>query len=54
MSITWNNLSRLERRPEVVLDGLITEVVADGSLHLGEPVQDFLVSETVERTSQTV
>jgi hypothetical protein len=54
MSIPWNNLTGLERGPEVVLDGLITEIIANSSLHLGEPVQDFLVGETVERTSKTI
>jgi len=54
MAITWNNLTSLESGPKVVGDGLIAEIVANGSLHLGEPVQDFLVGETVERTSKTI
>jgi len=54
MSITWNDLTSLECRPEVVLDGLIAKIIANSSLHLGEPVQDFLVGETVERTSEAV
>ena len=54
MPVTWNDLASLECRPEVVLDGLITKIIANSSLHLGEPNQDFLVGETVERTSKTI
>lgn len=54
MSVTGDDLTGLECRPEVVLDGLITQIIANGSLHFGEPVQNFLVGETVERTGKTI
>lgn len=54
MSVTGNDLASLEGGPQVVLDGLVTEVVADSLLHLLEPDEDFLVGQSVERTSKTV
>jgi hypothetical protein len=54
VTVTWNDLASVQGGPEVVGDGLVAEVVANGSLHLLEPVQDLLVGETVERTSKTV
>jgi hypothetical protein len=54
VSISWNNLPSLESGPKVVLDSLVAEIIANSSLHLGKPVQDFLVGETVERPSKTV
>lgn len=54
MAISGDNLTSIEGGPQVVGDGLVTEVIANGSLHLCEPVQDLLVGETVERTSETV
>ncbi len=44
VAVTGNNLTSLEGGPEVVLDVLIAEVVADSLLHLLEPDEDFLVS----------
>lgn len=54
MAVSWDNLARLESRPEVIGNSLVAKIVANGSLHLSEPVQDLLVSKTVERTSKTV
>lgn len=54
VAVSRNNLTRLESRPKVISNSLIAEVRANGSLHLSEPVQDFLVGETVERTSKTI
>lgn len=54
VAVAGDDLARLEGGPQVVLDGLVTEVVADGLLHLGEPVEHLLVSKTVERTGKTV
>lgn len=54
VTVTWNDLTGIESRPQVVLDGLITEIITNSSLHLCEPVQDFLVGEAVKRTSKTV
>ena len=54
VAVAGNNLAVLERGPEVVLDSLVAEVVANGLLHLLEPDEHFLVSQSVERTSKTV
>lgn len=54
MTITWYNLSSFESAPEVVSDSLVAQIVTDGGLHLGEPVQHLLVGKTVKRTSKTV
>jgi hypothetical protein len=54
VAVSGNDLAGLEGRPEVVLDGLVAEVVANGLLHLLEPDKDLLVGQTVERTSETV
>ena len=43
VAISGNNLTSVESGPQVVLDGLVTEVVANGSLHLCEPVKHFLI-----------
>lgn len=54
MAVTGNDTAGVEGGPEVVLDGLVAEVVTDGLLHLGEPEEDLLVGETVEGTGKTV
>jgi hypothetical protein len=54
VAVTGNDLAAVQGGPEVVLDGLVTEVVADGLLHLGDPVQDLLVSQTVKGTGKTL
>lgn len=54
MAVTGDDTAGVQGGPEVVGDGLVREIVADGLLHLGEPVQDLLVSQAVERTGQTV
>lgn len=54
VAVTWNNTASLEGGPEVLLDLLIREIVADGLLHLGEPVKNLLVGETVKWASKTV
>ena len=43
VTVTGDDLTGVEGRPQVVLDGLVAKVVADGRLHLGEPVEHFLV-----------
>ena len=43
VTVSGNDLTGVQGGPQVVLDGLITEIVTDGSLHLGEPVKNFLV-----------
>jgi len=54
VAVSGNDLAGLEGRPQVVLDGLVAEVVANSLLHLLEPDKDLLVGESVERTSKTV
>lgn len=54
VAVTGNNTAGLQGGPEVVGDGLVAEVVADGLLHLEQPVKYLLVGETVERTGETV
>jgi hypothetical protein len=43
VAVAGNNLARVQSGPKIVLNGLITEVIANGCLHLGEPVEHFLV-----------
>lgn len=54
VAVTGNNTTGLEGGPEVVGDVLVTKVRADLGLHLLEPLEDFLVGKTVERTGKTV
>lgn len=54
VAVTRNDTAGLQGRPEVVGDGLVAEIVANGLLHLEQPVEHLLVGETVERTSKTV
>lgn len=54
VAISGNDLAGLKRGPQVISDGLIAEIVPNRSLHLREPVQHFLVGETVEGTSETI
>lgn len=54
VTVTRHDAATVQGGPQVVLDGLVAEVVANGLLHLGEPVQHLLVGQTVERTSQTL
>lgn len=54
VTVTGDDLAAVKGGPEVVLDGLVTDVAADGLLHLGDPVQDLLVSETVKGTGKTL
>ena len=54
VAVTGDDLAAVQGGPEVVLDGLVADVVADGLLHLGDPVKDLLVSETVEGTGETL
>ena len=54
VTVTGDDTAGVEGGPEVVSDGLVAKVVADGLLELGEPVKDLLVSKTVEGTGKTV
>ena len=54
MAIPRNDLASLQSGPEVIGDSLVAKIVTNGGLHLGKPVQDFLVSKTVERASKTI
>ena len=54
VAVAGHDAARVQRGPQVVRDSLVAEVVANGLLHLGKPVQDFLVSKTVQGTGETV
>jgi len=54
VAVARNNTTSVQGGPEVILNGLVAEVVADSFLHLAEPVQNFLVGQSVERTSKAV
>ena len=54
VAVTGDDTASVEGGPEVVGDGLVGQVVADSRLHLGEPVEDLLVGETVKWASETV
>lgn len=54
VSVSGNDTTRVQGRPEVLLDILIRQIVADGLLHLGEPVKNFLVGQSMERTGKPV
>ena len=43
VTVSRDDLARVQGRPQVVLDGLVAKVVANGGLHLGEPVKHLLV-----------
>lgn len=53
VSVTRDDLTGLERVPEVLFNVLLTDVVSDDGLHLLDPLENFLVGETVERSSET-
>ena len=54
VTVTRHNAASLERVPKVLGDGLVTKVVANGLLHLSEPVEHLLVGKAVQGTSKTV
>lgn len=54
MAISGYNLASFERGPEVISDGLIAEIIANGSLHLLKPEKYLLVGETVQGTGEAV
>jgi hypothetical protein len=54
VAVTGDNTAGVQGGPEVVLDGRVAEVVANGLLHLSEPVEDLLVGQTVKGTGQTL
>jgi hypothetical protein len=54
VTVTRNDLARLEGLPDVVLDLLVGGVRADFGTEFEGPAEDFLVGKTVEGTSKTV
>ena len=54
VAVTWNNATRLECCPEVVLDVLVAELGADVVFHLENPPQHLLRGKTVQRTCQAL
>lgn len=53
VSVTRNDLSRLEGSPDVLLDLLVGSVGSNGVLHAENESEDFLVSESVKGTGET-
>ena len=53
MSVTGNDLSRLEGGPDVLLDLLVGGVGTDGVLHAEDETKDFLVGESVKGTGES-
>lgn len=43
VTVTGHDLTGVKGRPQVVLDGLVAEVIANSLLHLGKPVENLLV-----------
>lgn len=54
VAVAGNDTAGLEGVPEVLGDVGIGHVVTNDLLHLGEPVEDLLVGETVEGAGETV
>jgi hypothetical protein len=54
VAVSGNDLSALEGRPDVLLDGFIRGVLANLGLHLAQPQEHLLVCEPVERPSETI
>lgn len=44
VAVTWNDAATVQGLPKVVFDLLVAQIVTNGLLHLGEPVEHFLVS----------
>lgn len=53
VSVSGNDLSRLEDRPDVLLHLLVGNSGSNGLLHLEDKAQDFLVGESVEGSSES-
>ena len=54
VTVTRDNLSAFEGRPDVLTDCLVGRVLANLGLHLAEPDKDLLVCETMKRASKAV
>ena len=50
VSVSWNNLSTLESRPDIFLNSLIGCIDTNLLLHLSQPDKHFLVSKTKKIT----
>eukprot|EP00049_Salpingoeca_infusionum_P000692 m.41706 g.41706 ORF g.41706 m.41706 type:complete len:323 (+) comp10604_c0_seq1:238-1206(+) len=53
MAVTWDNVTALKSIPDKLVKVITSPVVAELALHLGEPLKNFLVGETVKWTSKT-
>jgi hypothetical protein len=49
MTITWHDLTRLERRPDIILDLFRSGILANFGLHLLDPDEDFLISKATKK-----
>ena len=54
MSVSWNDLTFSQSSVSEFSDLSLTNIVSEFFLKVKQPSQDFLISETVEGTSQTI
>lgn len=54
MTVSGNDTAGFQGVPQVFLDGLVAKIITNFFLHFGKPVKNFLVGQSVERTSETV
>jgi hypothetical protein len=54
MAIARDNLSALQRGPDILLDRLVTGIFSDLGLHFCEPHKHLLVREAMKRTGKAV
>jgi hypothetical protein len=54
MTVTGNNLSALQRRPDILLDRFVAGILSNLFLHFCEPDKYFLVREAMQRTGKTI
>lgn len=52
VAVAWNNLPGVQGGPQITLNGLVAEIVADDFLHLHQPGQDFLVGSVGKISNQ--
>lgn len=54
MAVAGHDTARVESRPEIIGDLLVGQVVTDDLLHLGQPEENLLVSQTVQRSGKAI
>jgi hypothetical protein len=54
VTVSGDNTTTLQSRPNILFDGIIGDIHSDSILHLHNPSQDFLIGKTVKRASKTI